>query len=165
MSEGERITWADLIAKLVAGIWYFSYILSLPVGADLSDPDIFKRLVWPIIVVGLVSGMVLRKVQKRTGDGLDAAQHDERDNLITLRATRNAHGVFAVAIGVVFLLIMPFEALRFGRGYQGTATVFELLGGTGPLQAMHVAQLLLLSLLLASLTLNASRIYYYRRGY
>ena len=165
MSESERITWANLVAKLVAGIWYFSYVLSLPAGVDLSDPGIAKRLVWPIIVVGLVSGTMLRAVQKRTGGGIDAAQRDERDDLITLRATRIAYGVFGVAVGTVFILVMPFRPQHFRLGTGESLTTFQLLGGKDPLQVMHVAQLLLLALLLASITLSASRIFYYRRGY
>lgn len=165
MSERERISWVELIAKLVAGSWYFGHILSLPTGADLLDPKLAMWLVWPIIVVSIVCGALMRVVQKRTGGGSDAAQHDERDSLINLRATRIAFGVFTVAVGAVWMLVMLIERERSYRdGHGEPATVLELLS-TGPLQVMHVAQLLLLSGLLASITLNASRIFYYRRGY
>lgn len=165
MSERERISWVELITKLVAGTLYFGHILSLPAGADLLDPHTARIAMWfigPIIVVSIVCGALMRVVQKRTGGGSDAAQHDERDSLINLRATRIAFGVFTVAVGAVWMLIMLIERERSYRGEP--ATVLELLS-TGPLQVMHVAQLLLLSGLLASITLNASRIFYYRRGY
>ncbi len=56
----------------------------------------------------------------------DATAHDERDELISLKASRNAYGVLSASLIIV---------------------------------------LLLLALTLGGITVYASRIFYYRRGY
>jgi hypothetical protein len=72
-------------------------------------------------------------------------------------------------LGCALILVLAQIALlewgrRHWRSPARADTVLELLG-TGPLQAMHVAQLLLLALTLSAIALHASRIFYYRRGH
>jgi hypothetical protein len=169
MSERERISWVALIVNLIVGTWYFSRILGAPADADLFGPRTAAFAVKVIIfaiVVSIVCEILLRVVQKSTGDpGGDGKVVDERDRLIGLKATRNAHGVLAGAVIVVLVQIALIEwAARFRHRRGDPETVLELLG-TGPLEAMHVAQMLLAALGLAALALHASRIFYYRRGY
>jgi hypothetical protein len=68
----------------------------------------------------------------------------------------------------IVVVLVQIALLEWGQRYSGRRaqpdTVLELLA-SGPLQTMHVAQLLLAALTLAAITLNASRIFYYRRGY
>jgi hypothetical protein len=168
MSERERISWVNLLINLVIGGWYFSRILALPADADLWGPRTAAfavGLIVTAIVVAIVCEILLRIIQRTTGGGADAAGHDERDALINLKAMRNAHGMLGAAVVVVLVQIALIEWLQRYRGWRGDPqTVLELLA-TGPLQSMHVAQLLLLALMLTTVTLNASRIYFYRRGY
>jgi hypothetical protein len=168
MSDQERISWVALIVNVVIGGWYFSRILAAPADANLFGPGMAMfaiSLVTIAIIVGILCEVMLRIVQKQTGGGGDAAAHDERDTQIGLKATRNAHGVLAASVIVVLAQIALLEWVRRFPGRRGPPdTVLELLG-TGPLQGPHVAQLLLAALTLTAIALNASRIFYYRRGY
>jgi hypothetical protein len=168
MSERERISWIALIVNLVIGFWYFSRILGAPADADLFGPRnaVFAvKVVMLAVLVSIACEILLRIVQRSTGGGDDGKVVDERDQLISLKATRNAHGVLAVAVIVVLVQIALIEwAARFRHRRGAPETVLELLG-TGPLEAMHVAQMLLAALGLAAIALHVSRIFYYRRGY
>jgi len=167
MSDRERVSWVALIVNLVIGGWYFSRILALPSGADLFGPRTAAfavALITTAIIVSVACEILLRIIQRQTGGGTDAAAQDERDTLIDLKAARNAHGMLGFAVVVVLVQIAMVEWAQRYLGRRDPATVLELLA-TGPLGAMHVAQLLLFALLLGSVTLNASRIYFYRRGY
>lgn len=168
MSDHERISWVNLLVNLVVPAWYFQRILSLPADADLFGPRMVPfvvSLVTAAILVSVACEILLRIVQKQQGEGAGSARRDERDDLINLKAARNAHGVLGAALIVVLVQIALLEwSVRHWRRPADADSVLELLA-TGPLQAMHVAQLLLAALALGAITLNASRIFYYRRGY
>ena len=168
MSNRERISWVGLIINLVIGGWYFSRVLALPADADVFGPHMAMfavGLVTTAIIVAVVCEILLRMVQKGVGGGTDAAPQDERDALIDLKAVRNAHGVFVFAIILVLVQIALLDwARRYRDRRPDPETILGVLG-TGPLEAMHVAQLLLAALTLGAVALNASRVFYYRRGY
>jgi hypothetical protein len=170
MSEQERVSWVSLVVSVVIGYWYFERVLGLPASADVFGPRtsaFAMRLVVLAVFVAIASEVLLRIVQKHTrgGDGTDAAAHDERDELIKLKATRNAYGVLSAAIIVVLMQVALIEwAQRYRNRTADPDTVLELIL-TGPLAPMHVAPLLLLALTLSGITVYASRIFYYRRGY
>jgi hypothetical protein len=169
MSQQERVSWVSLVVNLVIGYWYFERVFSLPAGADLFGPRMAVFAINLIILsvfIGIASELVLRAVQKRAGgEGADKSQIDERDRLIDLKATRNAHGVLWTAVFIVLVQIALLEwAQRFGHRISDPQTVLELMV-TGPLAPMHIAQVLLLGLTLAGITVYASRIFFYRRGY
>lgn len=167
MSERERISWVGLIVNLVITVWYFEHILRLPAEADLWGPRtafFAASLVILAVFVAIACEVALRVVQRGTGGGHDTAPQDERDVLIDLRATRNAHLVLGFGVIAVLVQLALLEwSQRYWRRPANPDTILELLG-TGPLQAMHVAQLLLAALALAAFAQNASRIFYYRRG-
>jgi hypothetical protein len=73
--------------------------------------------------------------------------------------------VLWTAVFIVLVQIALLEwAQRFGHRISDPQTVLELMV-TGPLAPMHIAQVLLLGLTLAGITVYASRIFFYRRGY
>lgn len=168
MSHEERVSWVALLVNLVLGFWYFSVVLALPADADLFGANtgaVVVTLIVAAIVLTICCEVALRVVQQARGEKTDAASRDERDALIGLRATRNAHGVLGFSVVIVLVQIALIEwAARYRSRRGPPETVLELLG-TGPLQSMHVAQMLLLALTLAAITLNASRVFYYRRGF
>ena len=108
-------------------------------------------------------------VQKGAGSDPDKSRIDERDVQINHKASRNAYGVLSTAIFLVLVLVALIEwAQRYRWAwFQNRPNPQTVLGlmGTGPLAAMHVAQLLLLALTIGAITVYASRIFYYRRGY
>ncbi len=170
MSEQERVSWVALVVNLLIGYWYFGRVFSLPASADLFGPGMAAfaiRLIIFAVSVTIVGEVVLRVVQKRTrrGEGVDATARDERDVLISLKASRNAYGVLAAAVIVVLVQIALLAwAQRFLWRRPEPETVLDLMV-TGPLAPMHLAQLLLLALTLAAITVYASRIVYYRKGH
>jgi len=174
MSQQERVSWLSLLTTLVIGYWYFQAVFALPADADLHGPAMARlvtKLIVMAIAIGIAGELLLRMVQYRSqAAGPDATSADERDALIHLKATRNAHvvlglGVILVLCQVVMLEMTPRLAGRLAAGSaQVPDTLLQRLL-TGPLSALHVAQLLLLALTLASITLNGSRVLYNRRGY
>jgi hypothetical protein len=170
MSEQERVSWVSLVVSLVIGYWYFERVLGLPASADVFGPRtaaFATKLIMLAVFIAIASEVVLRIVQKHTraGEGTDATAHDERDEIINLKASRNAYGVLSASVIVVLVQVALIEwAQRFRGRISDPDTVLELIL-TGPLQPMHIAQLLLLALTLGGITVYASRIFYYRRGY
>ncbi len=170
MSEQERVSWVSLVVSLVIGYWYFERVLGLPASADVFGPRtaaFATSLIILAVLVAIASEVVLRIVQNhaRGGEGTDATAHDERDELINLKASRNAYGVLSSAIVVVLAQVALLEwAQRYRNRTADPETVFELML-TGPLAPMHIAQMLLLALTLGGITVYASRIFFYRRGY
>jgi|SRR5690606_38272727 hypothetical protein len=168
MSERERISWVGLIVNILIAFWYFQRILALPPDADLFGPRTARfaiSLIVAAVMVTVVCEILLRIVQRTTGGGGDAAIQDERDALIDLKATRNAHGVLGLALAVTLVQVGLTEWLqRQGRAAPEPDNVLELLM-TGPLAGMHVVQFLLAAIALAAFAQNASRVFYYRRGY
>jgi len=174
MSQQERVSWLSLLTTLLIGYWYFHAVFALPADANLHGPAMARlvtKLIVMAIAIGIAGELLLRVVQNRPhAAGPDATPADERDALIHLKATRNAHvalglGVILVLCQIAMLEMAPRFAGRLAaQPVQGPDTLLQRLL-TGPLSALHVAQLLLLALTLASITLYGSRVLYYRRGY
>lgn len=173
MSKQERVSWGSLLIHLVIGYWYFSHVLRLPADADLFGPGMWAfatGLIVTAIVLAVAGEIALDLVQRHAGGGADATQADERDSLIDLKSCRNAYTVLCLAVVAVIVQIVLLEARpRWSAAPGGGAmpmpdTVFERIF-TGPHSAPLLAQLLLLALTVAGLTVYASRIFYYRRGY
>lgn len=172
MSRQERVSWISLIVNLLIGYWYFERVLSLPADADLLGPRMAAFAVQLIILsifIGIACEIALRMVQKGADSDPDKSRIDERDVQINLKASRNAYGVLSTAIFLVLVLVALIEwAQRYPWAwFQNRPNPQTVLGlmGTGPLAAMHVAQLLLLALTIGAITVYVSRIFYYRRGY
>jgi hypothetical protein len=167
MSKQERVSWVSLIVTLIVGVWYFSYVFALPADANLTGhamTHLVANLIAISVVLGMLSELVLRLVTLRSCAGIsDRTPQDERDTLISLKATRNAYIALFFGIIIVLMQIVLVEWVQRSM-HSAPATVLEQIL-TGPLSALHVAQLLLLAMMLASTTVYISRIYFYRRGY
>ena len=174
MSQQERVSWLSLLTTLLIGYWYFQAVFALPADADLHGPAMARlvtKLIIMAIAIGIAGELLLRMVQHRAhAADADATPADERDALINLKATRNAH--VALGLGVILVLsqiaMLEMAPRLAGRPVAGSTHVPDTLLQrllAGPLSALHVAQLLLLALTLASITLYGSRVLYYRRGY
>jgi len=168
MSQQERVSWIALVVNTLIGYWYFERVLSLPADADLFGPRMAAFAVQLIILsifISIACEVALHIVQKGAGSDNDKKRVDERDVLINLKASRNAYGVLSVAVVIVLAQIAILEmAPRWGHRLPNPETVLGVMG-TGPLAPMHIAQLLLLALTLTGITVYASRIFHYRRGY
>jgi hypothetical protein len=165
MTKQEGISWISLLVGLTIGWYYFSRVLALPADADLFSPGMGRfalRLVLFSVFASVASEIALKVIQRRAR-ALDATAVDERDQLIDLKACRNAYIVLVSGVSAVLFQVAMLEWFqRPGGSRNPPDTVLEVIG-TGPLAPMHIAQLLLLALLLASLVVSATRIAYYRR--
>jgi hypothetical protein len=169
MSKQERVSWVSLVVNVLVGYWYFGRVLSLPAGADLFGPGMATfaiNLIILSIFIGIACEVALNVAQKQAGaSDADRNTIDERDQLINLKASRNAYGVLSVAIALLLVRVALVEWVqRSGRHVPDPQSMQELLM-IGPLAPMHIAQLLLLALTLAGITKYASRVFHYRRGY
>ena len=166
MSQQERVSWVSIVVTLIVGGWYFSYVFGLPADANLAGHSMTRlvaNLIAISVILGMLSELVLRWVSLRSCAGTtDRAPQDERDTLISLKATRNAYIAQFFGILIVLLQIVLVEWLQRSV-HSAPATVLEQIL-IGPLSALHVAQLLLLAMMLTSATVYVSRIYFYRRG-
>ena len=73
--------------------------------------------------------------------------------------------VLSLTIAVLLARVACYEWVqRSGRHRPDPQSMFEMLT-IGPLAPMHIAQLMLLALTLAAITMYASRVFHYRRGY
>lgn len=168
MSHREWISWTSLLVTTLITAWYFQRILTLPADADLFGPRTARfaaSLVMSAIFITIACEVLLRVVTRGKGVSSDVAAEDERDALIDLKSTRNAHGVLGIALIATLVQVSLIEWVqRLGRTFAAPDNVLELLA-TGPLSPMHVVQMLLAALALGAIAQNASRIFYYRRGY
>jgi len=168
MSKQEQLSWVELIVNSIIAWWYFNHVLRLPANADLFGAHLLRfgiGLVILAIIVSIACHIALKIIQKVAGGGEDAAGRDERDDLISLRAVRNAHFVLGAGLMLTVVQIALTELTqRRGGPVPEPATILALLG-TGPLAVQHVVQMLLLAVALGTFALNASRVFYYRRGY
>ncbi len=168
MSQREWISWTSLLVTILLTAWYFQRILTLPADADLFGPRTARfaiSLVMFAVFITIACEVLLRVVTQGKGISSDVAAEDERDALIDLKSTRNAHGVLGFALIATVVQVSLVEWVqRRGRTFPAPDNVLELLA-TGPLSPMHVVQMLLAALALGAIAQNASRIFYYRRGY
>jgi hypothetical protein len=169
MSKQERVSWVSLIVNVLIGYWYFQVVLQLPPGADLFGPRMAAfaiQLIVLSVVISVACEVALQMAQKHAGGSdKDKNSVDERDTLINLKASRNAYAVLSFAIAVLLARVALFEWVqRSGRHRPDPQSMFELLT-LGRLAPMHIAQLMLLALTLAAITMYASRVFHYRRGY
>jgi hypothetical protein len=165
MTKQEGISWISLLVGLTIGWYYFSRVLALPADADLFSTGMGRfalRLVLLSVFASVASEIALKVIQQRAR-AMDATAVDERDQLIDLKSCRNAYIVLVCGVCAVLFQVAMLETFqRQGRSRHSPETMLEVIG-TGPLAPMHIAQLLLLVLMFASLAVSASRIAYYRR--
>lgn len=173
MSEQERVSWVSLIVDLAIGWWYFARVLDMPAGADLFSPGMARfalNMIIFAILVGIATEVLLKHFQKRgQGGRKDATAADERDQWVGLKASRNAYLVLVAAVVLLLSQTAMLElGTRYAAGRNRAMPVPETVLGqiaTGPMDAGMLAHLLLLALLFSGITVYASRIFYYRRGW
>jgi hypothetical protein len=154
MSKLERAAWLSLIVEIVVAVYYFSAIFAMGPDVDIQSPamaGLVGRVIMLAIILGIVSEIIMNGIIRRNRD---TVPEDERDALISAKSYRN--GFFALAIccaGIIGQIVLSEGARTWWMKDIVTIT---------PVYAAH---LLLLAMMLSSFTINASRIFFYRRGY
>ena len=155
MSKMERAAWVSLIVEGAVAIYYFSAIFAMGPGLDIHGPAVaglIGRVIMLAIILGIVMEIIMNGIIRRAHDKVPG---DERDALISAKSYRN--GYFVLGIGCA--AIVGYVVLSVGGGRAWWIT--EIL----TLTPVYAAHLLLLAMMLSSGVINASRIFYYRRGY
>lgn len=141
LSFRERVIWLFLVVNLVV---YGNYFVDL-VGKLRQGQTGYEHLLEPLLYVLIFAAVVevAVRVILAVGSGKEdiSAPEDERDQLIDLKATKNAYFI-----------------LCFGMFTAGG----NLLIGYEPL---IVVNLLLLFVVLSELTKYGTELFYYRRGF
>jgi hypothetical protein len=171
MSKQEQVSWVSLIVSLVTGIWYFTHIFNLPSAAPQFG-SATARFIFNLIIAGIFIGIVgevlLRWAQRRAGAlPADRTPRDERDQLIDLRASRVGYRVlFGLVMGLIAQILVT-ESRRLLPTATLSAAPATLLDVAlqGPLSPLVIAQLLLLAMTVAGVSIYVTRIVCYRRGY
>jgi hypothetical protein len=163
MSEQERLSWSVLVINLVIGFWYFSEIFAS--GTDFllqmqTMVQFFIRLAILAIVLAILSEIVMYALN---GKGTDRVESDERDRLIMLKSQRNGHFVLVTALIVLMVGLVVATGLTLRTEAQAPPLASTFLSRTG--EAIFMANLLLLALILTEVAVQGSRVFYYRRGY
>lgn len=167
MSKQERASWIALFVNALVGVWYFSAVFSLPGDMNLHSRalvHLFVQMIILSIVFTIAAEIVFHIV---AGKPSDKVSQDERDRLIAARATRNGYYVLASGVFIVMARIVMAASVEqmpaFKRAGHVPGVIETLFGGA--VSPLHIANLLLLAFMLAGAFVNASRVFYYRRGY
>jgi hypothetical protein len=159
MSKQEKASWSLLVVNVVIGLWYFSALFEL--RTDFATQletmaRLFVKLTIVAIVLSILGEIVMSVLE---GDSKDVVDADERDRLISLKARRNGYFVLVSAVVILMVALVVGIGVTLRIPPSTPATFFQLLG-----QAIVIANLLLLALMLAEVAIQGSRIFYYRRG-
>jgi hypothetical protein len=162
MSKQEKASWSLLVSNLAIGVWYFSMLFGL--GTDLAAQvgamvGLFIKLTVVSIVLAVAGEIVMYAL---SGNSKDTVEEDERDQLISLKARRN--GYFVLVSAVILLMAAPVVTIALTLRIPPTAPDFATAFLQQAGQAVFMANLLLLALMLAEVVIQGSRVFYYRRG-
>jgi hypothetical protein len=171
MSKQEQVSWVSLVVSLVIGIWYFKHFFGMPPETPqfgLGTAFFVVNLIIIAIFIGIAGEVLLRWAQRRSGGvPADKTPLDERDRFIDLRASRVAYRVLSGLVMALMAQILITETPRLS-GARGPVipprTVLEVIW-QGPLSPLLIAQLLLLAMTAAGVSIYVTRIVCYRRGY
>jgi hypothetical protein len=167
VSKPERASWIALLVNLLVGVWYFNAVFSLPGDVNLYSPAL-AHLIVQLIILSIVLAIAAEVVfHVLAGQPSDKVSQDERDRLIAARAARNGYyllaaGVFAIMARIVMAASVE-QMPSYVRAWHEPGAIETLFAG--PVSPLHVANLLLLAVMVAGAVVNASRVFYYRRGY
>lgn len=139
ISFKEKSIWASLIITIIVFGYYFVRVVSIfkePVPDTSTLIGVFITMVVLMIIIQIVSQITLAiAFKKEANEGFD-----ERDKLISLKATRISYWI--LILGVV-------------------NTILYLVLGTSPLLA---ANILWFMFIIAEICGDSIKLFYYRRG-
>lgn len=143
MSYPEKNNIVSLISTLVIfGFYFFNVYQIYQAGVPNTVAMIATMGLWvPVIILTIIVHVVFNVINAIATNQNDVPPADERDKLIELKATRNAHYLFIVG----FFIAMAF-----------------LTFSTAP---FVIFNLLIFAFIASELLGYASQLYYYRRGF
>lgn len=139
MSFQEKSVWISLITTLLVFGYYFVKVIEWMTGGEIYGPEIiglFIVVVVAMIVIEAVSHIALALSSVKEAE----LYEDERDQLIELKATRNAYYLLASGVWVA---------------------AGSMLLSPSPLM---MANVILFFFILSEITGFSSQLFYYRKG-
>ena len=138
MSFREKSTWISFVLLLAISIPFFYQGVRIESGRTSSEASF--HLFLALVIVFIVGEIVLHAIIAMQSPRDARAPKDERERLIDLKATRVAF--FVLMTGALLVIVM----VHF------------------PVDRLEILQALLLSVVVAELTMLGARIVYYRRA-
>ena len=138
MSFREKSTWISFVLLLAISIPFFYQGVRIESGSTSSEASF--HLFLALVIVFIVGEIVLHAIIAMQSPRDARAPKDERERLIDLKATRVAF--FVLMTGALLVIVM----VHF------------------PVDRLEILQALLLSVVVAELTMLGARIVYYRRA-
>ena len=138
MSFREKSTWISFVLLLAISIPFFYQFVRIESGSTSSEGSF--HLFLALVIVFIVGEIVLHAIIAMQSPRDARAPKDERERLIDLKATRVAF--FVLMTGALLVIVM----VHF------------------PVDRLEILQALLLSVVVAELTMLGARIVYYRRA-
>jgi hypothetical protein len=138
MSFREKSTWISFVLLLAISIPFFYQFVRIESGGMSSEGSF--HLFLALVIVFIVGEIVLHAIIAMQSPRDARAPKDERERLIDLKATRAAF--FVLMTGALLVIVM----VHF------------------PVDRLEILQALLLSVVVAELTMLGARIVYYRRA-
>jgi len=138
MSFREKSTWISFVLLLAISIPFFYQFVRIESGSSSSARSF--HLFLALVIVFIVGEIVLHAIIAMQSPRDARAPKDERDRLIDLKATR-----------VAFLVLM-------------TGALLVIVMVHFPVDRLEILQALLLSVVVAELTMLGARLVYYRRA-
>ena len=138
MSFREKSTWISFVLLLAISIPFFYQFVRIESGSMSSEGSF--HLFLALVIVFIVGEILLHAIIAMQSPRDARAPKDERERLIDLKATRAAF--FVLMTGALLVIVM----VHF------------------PVDRLEILQALLLSVVVAELTMLGARIVYYRRA-
>jgi archaellum biogenesis protein FlaJ (TadC family) len=138
MSFREKSTWISFVLLLAISIPFFYQFVRIESGSTSSEASF--HLFLSLVIVFIVGEIVLHAIIAMQSPRDARAPKDERERLIDLKAMRVAF--FVLMTGALLVIVM----VHF------------------PVDRLEILQALLLSVVVAELTMLGARIVYYRRA-
>lgn len=157
MSAREKILWSELLVDVIVAAYYLPLMFGLiALGDDALTGAPMAKLIFNTIGLAIICSLFMSAALYLLNLNEVPAREDELEKVFGARSTLGAYRVlFVCIIAIMWQVLMTELALGLGVSY------LVLL----PLTPVVMANLLLLSLILASTTKSLMQLFYYRRGY
>lgn len=149
MSRKEIYAWCSFGLTLAILGYYLISVFGLPTGIEKYGEQI-SSLIWRVIAVTFVIQLVIGVLDSTK---LGGVSEDERDQLIELKAFRNAYYFLMISVVSLIINVLISDLLRETTG--------EKLFLAIPFMTFHA---LVVVLFISSLIKYSTQIFYYQRG-
>ncbi|MCF6196495.1 MAG: hypothetical protein L3J50_07300 [Emcibacter sp.] len=149
MSNREKSLWSKVLLDVIIALYFFPAVFAME-GGMAANVDEIASLIRTVIVLAIVGSLVIYWLLKAG----KAEKKDERDYQFEARSYLVGYAVMltAVSIFIGHIILNELTVRLFDFQYED-------------LNSLQIVIYLLLSLTLAEFFKDATKLFYYRRGY